>query len=86
MYPPGGVSGTYIYICVVGSISGPHLGFLESISGPLQAKTSERGSEFSSLSGVLVQKQAFQKGDGSHPLFQFLVVVFVGGCYLVLDY
>ena len=41
---------------------------------------SERGSKFSSLSGVLVPKQAFQKGDGSHPLFQLFVEVVVGGC------
>ena len=26
------------------------------------------------------QKQDFQKGDGSHPLFQIFVVVLVGGC------
>ena len=45
----------------------------------LSPKFSERGSNVLSLSGVLVQKQAFQKGDGSH-LFSFFVVVVVGGC------
>ena len=35
----------------------------------------------SSISGVLVQKQAFQKRDDSHPLFQCFVLVVVGGCY-----
>ena len=67
---------------IVGSISGPHHFALKNrgFRGFLQAMFSERGSEFSSLSGVLVQKQAFQKGDGSHPLFQFFVAVVVGGC------
>ena len=43
------------------------------------------GCKISSLSGVLVQKQAFQKGDGSHPLFD---VLSFGGCWwmLLLDY
>ena len=47
-------------------------------------KFSERGAKFSSLSGVLVQKHAFQKGDGSHPLFSIFCY---GGCWwmLVLD-
>ena len=38
-------------------------------------------SEFSSLCGVLVQKQAFQKGDGSHSLLnEMFAVVVVSGC------
>ena len=40
----------------------------------------QRGAKCSSLSGVLVPKQALKKGDGSHPLFQFFVLVVVGGC------
>ena len=39
------------------------------------------GAKFSSFSGVLVQNQAFQKGDGSHPLFQFFCS---GGCWWML--
>ena len=41
----------------------------------------EMGAKFSSLSGVLVQQQAFRKGDGSHPLYHMFVLVVVGGCY-----
>ena len=47
----------------------------------LCTRFAEGCAKFSSLSGVLVQKQAFQKGDGSHPLFQFFDLVVVGGCY-----
>ena len=43
-------------------------------------QVSEEGSIISSLSGVLVQKQSFAKGDGSDPLFQCFIVVVVGGC------
>ena len=67
---------------MVGSIARPHhfpyrnTGFW----GFLLSKFSERGAKFWSLSVVLTQKQGFQDGDGSHPLFQFFVVVVVGGC------
>ena len=49
----------------------------------LLTKFSERGAKFSSLSGVFFfPKSDFSKGDGSHPLFRFFVVlVVVGGCY-----
>ena len=40
-----------------------------------------RASKFSLLSGFLVQKQVFEKGDGSHPLFNlFFCYGVVGGC------
>ena len=67
---------------IVGSTTGPRhfLNENSGFRGFLLTKFSERGAKFLPLAGVLVQKQAFQKGDGSHPLFQFFVVVVVGGC------
>ena len=67
---------------IVGLVSGPHhfpcknCGF----RGFLLIKFSERDTKFSLLSGVLVQKQAFQKRDGRNPLFQYFAVVVVGVC------
>ena len=48
---------------MVGSITGPHhIPYKNSgFRGFLLTKFSERGAKFSSLSGVLVQKQASQK-------------------------
>ena len=72
------------------SISGPHFrvnkwstsetDIIYWFQRILVPKVSREGSEFSSLSGVLVQKEAFQEGDGSHPRFQFVFAVVVGGC------
>ena len=60
---------------VVGSISGPHHFPCKSsgFRGFLQTKFSGRGSEFSSLSGALLPKQAFQKGMVAIPFFNFLL-------------
>ena len=44
------------------------------------SKFLERGAKFSLLSGVLVPKQTFQKRDGSHHLFQILVLVVASCC------
>ena len=64
---------------LVGSVRGPHQFSPKSgFRGSANQVFRERGSKFSSLSGVLVQKQAFQKRDDSHTLFQFLYVVVVG--------
>ena len=74
----------------LGLIIGPHAGSIAwphhfpyrktGFRGFLLTKFSERGAKFLSFSGALVQKQAFQKRDGSHPLFQCFVLV-VGGWY-----
>ena len=53
------------------SISFPYKN--SGFGGFLETKFSKRGSNCPLLSGVLVQRQAFQKGDGSHLLFQFLL-------------
>ena len=74
----------------VGSISGPLLGQWVvhvifhykngGFRGFLLTKFSERGAKFSSLSGVLVQSQAFKKGMVAIPFFIFCC----GGCWWML--
>ena len=75
-------------MATVGSITGPHhfqpIKVVVSEIFVNQVLRGGGGTEFSSLSGVLVQKQAFQKGDGSLPIFQYFVLV-VFGCMLLLD-
>ena len=67
---------------ISGSISGPHLKPLKNVVSEGFCKQSFQEGVL--LSGDLVQKQAFQKGDGSHLLFQFFCC---GGWWmLVLDY
>ena len=69
-------------VCVVGSISGPHLGGLRikiMVSEDFSEPSFQRGgAKLSLFSGVLVQKRGFQKGGGKnchfHVLFWWLLV------------